>query len=265
MIRLFRKIRQQLLSESNYGMYILYASGEIILVMLGILLALQVNNWNEERQERQKIIFGLDALREALHEDFESLENGRRVEIFRSYSMQYLLNLTALTSKYFEYTQLNHLPFQENRIWEDTLPEAFNRDFIHLCFAWSGRHSPASINRQVISELESVGIYSQIENKELKRLINEYYRESDLRLASDEDRLCVKKWDNYLLEKGIVYIDISNIEDPLLLFQNNPEASAILKRLIQESRFRAESIVGLIELNGVIVEILDSEISESIQ
>jgi len=42
MIRLFRKIRQQLLSENNYGMYILYASGEIILVMIGILLALQV-------------------------------------------------------------------------------------------------------------------------------------------------------------------------------------------------------------------------------
>ena len=51
MIRLFRKIRNQLLSEDKYTTYLLYASGEIILVMIGILLALQVNNWNEHRKE----------------------------------------------------------------------------------------------------------------------------------------------------------------------------------------------------------------------
>jgi hypothetical protein len=47
MIRLFRKVRQRLLSENNYGMYILYASGEIILVVVGILLALQIDNRKE--------------------------------------------------------------------------------------------------------------------------------------------------------------------------------------------------------------------------
>lgn len=50
-IRLFRKIRQNLLSESNYGQYILYASGEITLVIVGILLALQIDNWNENRKQ----------------------------------------------------------------------------------------------------------------------------------------------------------------------------------------------------------------------
>ena len=44
MIRLFRKVRQKLLSENSYGMYILYATGEIVLVMIGILLALQVDS-----------------------------------------------------------------------------------------------------------------------------------------------------------------------------------------------------------------------------
>ncbi len=50
MIRLLRKIRQKLLSESKYNIYILYATGEIVLVMVGILLAFQVDNWNEGRQ-----------------------------------------------------------------------------------------------------------------------------------------------------------------------------------------------------------------------
>ena len=50
MIKFFRKIRQQLLGEGNTAKYFKYAIGEILLVMIGILLALQVNNWNEERK-----------------------------------------------------------------------------------------------------------------------------------------------------------------------------------------------------------------------
>lgn len=59
MIKLFRKIRQNLLSENKFskpalpaGRYMIYAFGEIALVMIGILLALEVNNWNESRKER---------------------------------------------------------------------------------------------------------------------------------------------------------------------------------------------------------------------
>ncbi len=62
MIRFFRNIRQNLLSKSSFSKYLLYALGEIILVVLGILIALQINNWNEERktgEERKKLKFAL--------------------------------------------------------------------------------------------------------------------------------------------------------------------------------------------------------------
>lgn len=49
MIRLNRRIRQNFLSKGNTFEYLKYAIGEIILIMLGILLALQVNNWNQNR------------------------------------------------------------------------------------------------------------------------------------------------------------------------------------------------------------------------
>ena len=52
MIKFFRKIRQNLLIENKTGKYLKYAIGEIVLVMIGILLALQVNNWNTERIQR---------------------------------------------------------------------------------------------------------------------------------------------------------------------------------------------------------------------
>ena len=50
MIKFFRHIRQQLLGEGKTGKYLKYAIGEIFLVVIGILLALQINNWNETRK-----------------------------------------------------------------------------------------------------------------------------------------------------------------------------------------------------------------------
>ncbi|MET7029913.1 DUF6090 family protein [Sediminicola luteus] len=54
MIKFFRRIRQRLLSENKFSKYLIYAIGEIVLVMIGILLALQVNNWNNRRIEKSK-------------------------------------------------------------------------------------------------------------------------------------------------------------------------------------------------------------------
>jgi uncharacterized membrane protein YgaE (UPF0421/DUF939 family) len=54
MIKFFRKIRQSLLIENKLSRYLLYAIGEIVLVVIGILIALQVNNWNEGRKELAK-------------------------------------------------------------------------------------------------------------------------------------------------------------------------------------------------------------------
>lgn len=51
MIKFFRKIRQNLLWEGKTGKYLKYAIGEIVLVVIGILIALQINNWNETRKQ----------------------------------------------------------------------------------------------------------------------------------------------------------------------------------------------------------------------
>ena len=53
MIKFFRHIRRTLINQNQMGKYLKYAIGEIVLVMIGILLALQVNNWNENRKNRR--------------------------------------------------------------------------------------------------------------------------------------------------------------------------------------------------------------------
>ena len=52
MINFFRQIRQQLLTQNKVSKYLLYAIGEIVLVVIGILIALQINNWNEFKKDR---------------------------------------------------------------------------------------------------------------------------------------------------------------------------------------------------------------------
>ena len=72
MLRFFRQIRQRLLTDNKFSKYLLYAVGEILLVMIGILLALQVNNWNEARKSRADEIKILANIKKALQSDLEN-------------------------------------------------------------------------------------------------------------------------------------------------------------------------------------------------
>jgi len=82
MIPFFKKIRQQILVENKTGKYLKYAFGEIVLVVLGILIALQINNWNEWRKERELEKEILIGLKETLESNIVIVED--RVEYFNT-------------------------------------------------------------------------------------------------------------------------------------------------------------------------------------
>lgn len=69
MVKFFRKIRQQLLTENKFSKYLLYAIGEIILVVIGILIALQINNWNIDRISDKQMTSYILGLKEDLKTD----------------------------------------------------------------------------------------------------------------------------------------------------------------------------------------------------
>lgn len=64
MVKLFRNIRKKLVAEGKTANYLKYAIGEIFLVVIGILLALEVNNWNEQRKARVQEIRQLKNIQE---------------------------------------------------------------------------------------------------------------------------------------------------------------------------------------------------------
>ena len=74
MISFFRKIRQNLLQENRVTRYLAYALGEIVLVGFGILLALQVNNWNEQRKNRIQELELLKSVQSDLKRDLADID-----------------------------------------------------------------------------------------------------------------------------------------------------------------------------------------------
>ncbi|WP_411767922.1 DUF6090 family protein [Winogradskyella sp. A3E31] len=87
MITFFRKLRARFISENKFSKYILYATGEIFLVVIGILIALQVNNWNEQRKASKKETVFFENLLIDLQKDEEKLNH---YEKFNTKRIEYL-------------------------------------------------------------------------------------------------------------------------------------------------------------------------------
>ena len=69
MIKFFRNIRRQLIEKESIRKYVLYAIGEIILVVVGILIALSINNWNNNKILRRTELTIYENLKNQIHED----------------------------------------------------------------------------------------------------------------------------------------------------------------------------------------------------
>ncbi|WP_228853521.1 hypothetical protein [Aegicerativicinus sediminis] len=76
MIKFFRKIRQKLLPENKFSKYLVYAIGEIVLVVIGILLAVQINSWNQDRKDAKTELDVLKKLNTNIQTDTATFHKG---------------------------------------------------------------------------------------------------------------------------------------------------------------------------------------------
>jgi hypothetical protein len=91
MIKLFNKIRKQLLDENKTGRYLKYAIGEIILVMIGILLALQVNNWNNNRHLKNEELKVLKSLHLEFKENLTNFDSAYKFHLNRKNAIETMM------------------------------------------------------------------------------------------------------------------------------------------------------------------------------
>ncbi|MCA0933262.1 hypothetical protein LCM02_12435 [Lutimonas saemankumensis] len=103
MIPFFRKIRKKLADDNQFFKYSRYAIGEIVLVVIGILIALQINNWNEARKKRDTEIIYLVALKSEFTKNLEIID-----ESIKTYENMLLSSETVL-----QWTGENNIPDSE--------------------------------------------------------------------------------------------------------------------------------------------------------
>ena len=141
MIKFFRKIRKKQLSNDKFVSYLVYSIGEIILVVIGILIALQINNWSEYNKQREKEEAILENLRISLKKDL--LTHDFHINVFNEAksSIQLLLNFMEKDGEY-----------------QDSLKYHFGRT-THL---WN-----PVIKLEIFENLKSVG-FEIISNKDLR-------------------------------------------------------------------------------------------------
>ena len=117
MIKFFRKIRQDLLSKGKTRKYFKYAIGEIILVVIGILIALQINDWNELRKinlQEQELLKGLE---EEFVINFNRLENVLQLHEKSIESANKLMTYFNTNINDIPETKFDSLQFHIQNVW----------------------------------------------------------------------------------------------------------------------------------------------------
>ncbi len=188
MLRFFRRIRQRLLTDNKFSKYLLYAIGEILLVVVGILIALQVDSWNAERKDAIKLRTALQSVYKDIVQD--SLLIDRTLP---GYLQIEDLNQELLQKAYASSTTLDTLKFimkEEFPIyWITSLP----------------------FNHNTFDNLKATGAF-EILPEDIKLLLSDYYT-----TVEDNKKLTDLHTDQYrrhLDEFVSSYNIIGRIHDP---------------------------------------------------
>jgi hypothetical protein len=199
MIRIFRRIRGDILVESKSQKYLFYAVGEVFLVIVGILIALQVNNWNEERIEQQQVKEYAQDLISDLERDIAMVGSITR-------QIQLTLNKVGTLSAYARRRELDQLS---------------NLDLYFLISAAGYR--PYQWNRSTMDQLKSSGALRKIESSDLVKKITTY---DSLTHHLDED---------YMFDRDLV-LDAMKVADEIIdsSYLVDDEAMAVLREVFRE-------------------------------
>jgi len=163
MIKFFRKIRKNLLSEGKNAKYIKYAIGEVVLVVIGILIALSINNWNEERKFKALEIKILADLKNDIKENINNLEEGIRQLKISNESISEVLDM-----------------YEQKTPYEDSLLPAFS----FFLGQWDPDFTYAGFEN-----LKSLGVNIISNPKLRKEIIRLIEVEMDILDNSDMDRI----------------------------------------------------------------------------
>jgi hypothetical protein len=245
MPRFFNRIRKRLARDNKFFQYSRYAIGEILLVVIGILIALQIDTWNKEREQQESVRRYFYGLIEDLNKDLDQYKAEGDASVFRFHSLQHVLEMLGERVVRLQAGEEIRPLTTQNRLWSRPIPDQPDSLFIALTFLWSVRDAHPVMSTTTINEMTSTGAFSFIRNKSLKDAINDYYNDFEWRFKGEFFAASLDindKWKSSLLMDGILVQDLSSFEDPLVLFRDNAERIGLLRSIIRTSWFRASSL-----------------------
>jgi len=198
-IKFFRKIRQRLLTENKFSKYLLYAIGEIVLVVIGILIALSINTWKIDQFEKKEEINYLNRLLQDLKNNLIETELVVRLDHRRLYQSNVILNDM----------RSNNISFNGNQ-WQ-LRNKVFNIDTLNILnqsfgFGLAAIRYYNKFNNSDATYLELIanGKIDLIRDEELKISVIAYYStlESKLQIPSMIETLR-HKYVDMLISQGI--------------------------------------------------------------
>ena len=151
-MKFFRNIRKKLALENKVGSYLRYAIGEILLVVIGILIALQVNNWNEARKNRIQERNFLVRLLADVNTDIENISSSIRLNKNRMQRAEFLL-----------------ASMDQPHLAEDSAT------YFIRSIEYAGYTNNPVVSNNTFEEIKSSGKLSLIRNEKLRSVIQEYY------------------------------------------------------------------------------------------
>lgn len=267
MLHFFRKIRRDLSANSQFLKYLKYAVGEIVLVVMGILIALQINIWNENQKKELKVVNDLINLKEALNDDIASIESNLIFNKIRLKGIFYILEHSGLNDQPFTLMKWTDYSRNEtdNRIWKGPFPDTLNREFTVLAFSMLGRgFGGTALNRTVINELNSTGSFSNIQNTHLKKKIGNYYSFLRQRLegfAIEEHEEWANETTRFLRDNYSMFtLDVSGLNDPIGVLKNKKDVEHYLRYLALEVNYHCTWSEEAKEIASDLISLIDQEV-----
>ena len=247
MIKFFRRIRQSLLLENKTGKYFKYAIGEILLVVIGILIALGINNWNETRKEKKQEQSYISELINDVQKDAIAIEELLQIsnkQLKAKYKLQRYLK---------EHTDLTFYMSDLSVYSEYIRQESYDMDSLKYYYRmqWQNRNQFTPITT-TIDEMKSTGKIGIVRNKKLRRTIIETYNYYEDFITSNQDRYLEtqKELLRFVLDEVPELYQINNT-NLLQLFQDQ----RVLNRL--EANFVSTLNSGLLALQQVNLNLLN--------
>ncbi|MTE27865.1 DUF6090 family protein [Winogradskyella ouciana] len=257
MIKFFRHIRQRLVKENRTSKYLLYAIGEIVLVVIGILIALQINNWNEQSKTEQSAKEQLKLLTQNVSDDIQKLKE---------------LN-QSITAKISAGELLSH-QFQEikpyDRLTTNYLVEIlFEQNFYNDRTAYdklilSGEYSvfPTELQNQIseyYSLLDRVKEREEISNTFIKNEIEPHYFNTYskyIRKGSNLHPLVVNYYKND--KRQPISLDVEQIK-------NDSKMEGLNFGSLYQSRTQQEFYEKAIEKGNLIKKLIDNYLKTNVK